>query len=196
MPLSGDRFQETFSGLEKFFLGSERFPSSGGSKMDQERLEITAAASAEGWLVFVKTGIQSDFFMECREHFDDRLAARVTMLHLYLNTFNDVERERMLADVDFFLRFADGFVSELLPHGRYDLPSIACYRRVFQKAMRSMLGNLDGSVRSVLERNERRAFLRGSLDLASSIDRIIETWDVYKEYMHKHHPVQGILLAT
>ena len=72
-------------------------------------------ASMEAWNIFIQTGIESEFFRETCSDLGRDWAARMTLMHLYLQTFGEEEQRRLMEDVDFFLRYAVGCFRALVP---------------------------------------------------------------------------------
>ncbi|MEQ9367009.1 MAG: hypothetical protein RIF32_22435 [Leptospirales bacterium] len=161
------------------------------ARMSSDELAQVVLASMEGWAAFIETGLSSDFYREARDRVGSERAARVTLMYLYLSTFTSEERARLETDVDYFLRYATGFLRELfLP-----LPPASDARRdfrrssrlIFIRAMRRIFRNSLSETRRCRQ-SDPHVFMRNMLRLCASVSGIVEIWDDYKEYMFRFYP--------
>lgn len=152
--------------------------------MEEQRINEIIDCSVEAWYLFIKTGLESPFYTQAREHIESREAARITLFNIYLETFPEDYRQRLLEDVDTFLFYARGFIQELSPFavaGQQDAPLA---RRISLATVRRLVRELkqDSVTRNHYE------FLRAAVDLSRSVDSITETWDSFKEYKFRIFP--------
>lgn len=145
----------------------------------------TVEASIESWMAFVEYALASDFYKEALEKLGDAgRASRITLLWTYLNTFSEKDRRRAEEDPEFFYFYARGFIDEL---------ATCRYRRegYYDHDTRSLfLGKIKAVLRAQMEEGKvvrpvRYLFLTHVVRFCSNLSFIIESYDMYKDYMFR-----------
>lgn len=159
------------------------------TKSKYNNLSEIVEASVEGWYLFITTGLTSTFYQNAIKYLNSRDASMITLMHFYLNTFTSYERELLLKDSDHFLIYADGFIRELIPYGKRDIEFFSASKKVFSRAMRKILSPDKKKIPDEISYCNRRDFMRAAIKLTSSVDEMIRCWDLYKEYLFRHAPL-------
>lgn len=159
--------------------------------MDQHQINEIIDCSVEAWRLFIKTGLESPFYEEARQHIDAADAARIALFNTYLETFPESCRGKLLEDVDYFMFYAVGFIQELSPFAMAGQADPPLMRRISLATMRRLIAELKGD----LETREHYDFLRAAVYLSSSVDNITRIWDVYKEYKFRIYPQMHVSVA-
>lgn len=145
----------------------------------------TVEASIESWMDFVEYALASDFYKEALEKLGDaNRASRITLLWTYLNTFSERDRKKAEGDAEFFYFYAKGFIDELATcryrkDGYYDRDT----RSLFLGKIKAVLAAQKEQGRMI--RPIRYLFLTHVVRFCSNLDFIIQSYDMYKDYLFR-----------
>ena len=153
-----------------------------------ESVDYFMSACLEGWNSYIEMGLDSEFYELASRSLSPCQAAQVTLLKLYLDTFPAAERRRLEEDGLLFYESAGSFIKALQPCPREleeELQIEECdIKALFLREIRELLKTRSGSGMT----RDRHAFLRAALHLSTSLTHIIETHDLYKEFMFRVYP--------
>ena len=145
----------------------------------------TVEASIESWMDFVEYALASDFYKEALDKLGDpNRASRITLLWTYLNTFSEKDRIRAEEDAEFFLFYARGFIDELATcryrkEGNYDSETRSLFLGKIKAVLRAQ------TEEGKIVRPVRYIFLTHVVRFCSNMTFIIESYDMYKDYMFR-----------
>ncbi|MCB1171189.1 MAG: hypothetical protein KDK25_12675 [Leptospiraceae bacterium] len=145
----------------------------------------TVEASIDSWMDFVEYALASDFYKEAVEKLGDpNRASRITLLWTYLNTFSEKDRRKAEEDPEFFLFYARGFIDELATcryrkSGYYDRDTRSLFLGKIKAVLRAQ--KEDGKI----IRPVRYIFLTHVVRFCSNLPFIIESYDMYKDYLFR-----------
>lgn len=147
----------------------------------------TVETSVQMWLDFCNESINSPFYRVVKEYTGDiEKAASLTLLRNYLSIFSPIERSRLESDVEYFYKYAKGFINELAPY-RY---SSEGYDREIRAAFISKIKTLLAAQRKEDPvHNERYIFIQTIVRFCSSLDYIIRVHDRYKQFLFRDLPL-------
>ncbi len=147
----------------------------------------TVETSVETWLDFCNAGMQSDFYKIVKKHTkNSEMAAAMTLLRNYLEIFSPLERIRLESDVEYFYKYAKGFINELAPYRYHETGYDPFIRAAFMGKIKSLLHHQKGE--SEIDK-ERYVFIRTIVRFCSSLDYIIQVHDQYKSFLFRDLPV-------
>ncbi len=163
-----------------------------GSVHPREKLDIdqlnTVDTSVQTWLDFVDASMTSGFYdlAYARNH-DAEEAAAFTLLRNYIGTFAPGERRRLESDVEYFYKYAEGFINELAPYRFNPKGYIRTIRAAFLGKIKILLREQKDAAGKIKDAN-RYVFIRTIVRFCSSLDYIIEIHDRYKEFLFRELP--------
>ena len=142
----------------------------------------TVETSLASWQDFIEASIASDFFKQsCELSQDIEKAASLTLLHQYINIFEEEARKKVLEDAEIFYEYAKGFIEELAPY-RYNSKGYdARIRTLYLGKIRSLLREERDQEGKIRNKNHYE-FVRALVKFLSSLDYVIAAYDHYKEY--------------
>ena len=148
----------------------------------------TVETSVETWLDFCKISMESEFYKVVLERSDDPArAAALTLFRNYISTFSEEERTRLESDVEYFYKYALGFIDELAPYrynkGHYNQE----VRAAFLGKIKALLAAQKNSEGELLDKNQFE-FIRTIVHFCSSLDFIIKIHDDYKTFLFREWP--------
>ncbi len=132
--------------------------------------------------------METEFYQVALERTGDpREAAGLTLLRNYISTFAPDERERLESDVEYFYKYADGFIKELAAY-RYSKSGYDSeVRALFFGKIRALLDEQKDDQGRVVDRNKYE-FIRSIVKFCSSLDHIIQVHDRYKTFLFREMP--------
>ena len=142
----------------------------------------TAETSVKGWQDFIEACMASEFYKQSYELSQDiEKAASLTLLHKYINIFEEEERQKVLEDAEVFYEYANGFIEELAPY-RYNSKGYdARIRTLYLSKIRGLLRK-ERDRKGKIRDQKRYEFVRVLVKFLSSLDYAIAAYDRYKEY--------------
>ena len=151
-------------------------------------VETSVETSVETWLEFCDFSMESDFYRLAFEHTGDaKKSAAFTLLRNYINTFAAGEKDRLQSDVEYFYKYASGFISELAPY-RYSVDGYDVeIRGAYFGKIRQLLAAQKDHAGKVIN-SKRYDFIRTIVHFCSSLDFIIKIHDEYKQFLFREFP--------
>lgn len=152
--------------------------------LEQNTLETSVAS----WREFIEASMASDFFKQSYAISQDiEKAASLTLLHQYINIFEEDARKKVLQDVEVFYEYARGFIEELAPY-RYNSKSYDAHiRSLYLGKIRSLLRE-ERSRKGKIRNRKHYEFVRTLVKFLSSLDYVVAVYDRYKEYRFRILP--------
>ncbi len=145
-------------------------------------------STLETWNDLIEFCLQSEFYKKCLEDLKSKnLCAQITLIWAYLHTFSYYQRVRLEEDAELFYQYAESFVRELSPYKYspyedYDSEG----RKIFLSKIRKVLKQLKSQND---EKNKNRYFfLKNIIHLFSSVDKMVQGYDLYKSYVFRYRP--------
>ena len=148
----------------------------------------TVDTSVQTWLDFIEVSMASGFYETAyKRNRDAEEAAAFTLLRNYISTFAPEERSKLESDVEYFYKYAEGFINELAPY-RFN-------KQGYVKNIRAaFLGKIKTLLREQKDENgkikdpDRYVFIRTIVQFCSSLDYIVKIHDRYKEFLYREMP--------
>lgn len=163
-----------------------------GSLQESRPLDIdqlnTVDTSVQTWLDFVDASMTSGFYeVAYKRNHDAVEAAGFTLLRNYIGTFAPEERSRLESDVEYFYKYAEGFINELAPYRFNRKGYIRTVRAAFLGKIKQLLREQKDENGKVKDPN-RYVFIRTIVHFCSSLDYIVRVHDRYKEFLFREMP--------
>lgn len=163
-----------------------------GSLQESRSLDIdqlnTVETSVQTWLEFVDASMTTGFYeIAYKRNQDPTEAAAFTLLRNYIGTFAPEERSRLESDVEYFYKYAEGFINELAPYRFNKKGYIRTIRAAFLGKIKTLLRNQKDENGKIKD-PDRYVFIRTIVHFCSSLDFIIQMHDRYKEFLFREMP--------
>lgn len=145
-------------------------------------LDQVTEATLDAWMLFIRTGLNSEYYGRIRARQPSALAAQLTLLHLFIASFETGEQSRLLEDPEYYLRYVRGWMRELVPPKSNNAEYRERARCVYFRAMRILLGRSNPQGRASRPwQNDAHAFIRALTRMSSSEETCLTAWQLYRK---------------